>query len=84
MPQHEKGTMSICLFLEGENDQLIIPAIPGLKIMDAHFLHGEAVSVMQDEQHSILRLPEKLPDEDCSVLVLKMSGNVDQVPVLDK
>lgn len=79
-----KGNNVYLLIFRRENDQLIIPAIPGLKIMDAHFLHGEAVSVMQDEQHSILRLPEKLSDEDCSVLVLKMSGNVDQVPVLDK
>jgi len=39
---------------------------------------------MQDRQHSTLRLPEKLPDENCSVLVLKMSGNVNHTPVINK
>ncbi|MDP4213195.1 MAG: alpha-L-fucosidase [Bacteroidota bacterium] len=79
-----KGSNIYLLIFRRDNDQLTLPALRGVKITDAHFLHGEAVTVMQDGQHSTLRLPEKLPDENCSVLVLKTNGNVDHIPVINK
>jgi alpha-L-fucosidase len=79
-----KGNNIYLLIFRRDNDALTLPAIPGVTIMDAHFLHGEAVTIVQDGQHFNLRLPEKLPDENCSVVVLKTNGNIEHIPIIDK
>ncbi|MEO8415785.1 MAG: alpha-L-fucosidase, partial [Ginsengibacter sp.] len=64
-------------------NQLIIPSIPGLKILKASFLKGNAVNFGQDEKNITLSLPGKLPNEDDAVVVLEINGNVENIPVIE-
>lgn len=66
-----------------QNRELIIPAVPGLKILKASFLKGSSVDFKQDEKHIILSLPDKLPNEDDVVIELDMNGNVENVPLIN-
>lgn len=63
--------------------QLVLPAIPGLKAVKVFLLKGAALDFTQDDMITI-RLPAVLPDEHCSVLVMEMDGNAEQVPVIDR
>lgn len=79
-----KGNKVYLLVFKKESNQLIIPAIPGVKLKKAFFMDGGQVSFKQDEKTVILGLPEKLPDDNCSVIVLEMDKNVEDVAILDK
>lgn len=68
---------------QSTGNQFIIPSIPGLKILKAHFLKGDAVNFKQDEKNIILSLPGKLPNENDAVIVLEMNGNVENIPVIE-
>lgn len=68
---------------QSTGNQLVIPSIPGLKILKAYFLIGSAVNFKEDEKNIALSLPGKLPNENDAVVVLEMNGNVENIPVID-
>jgi len=68
---------------QSTSNELIIPSVPGLKILKASFLKGSSVNFKQDEKGLTLSLPDKLPNENDSVIELDMNGNAENVPVIN-
>ena len=66
-----------------ENNQLSLPALPGVVISKAWFLKGQPVQFAQDEKNIRITLPAKMTDEDCSVIVLELNKNAETIPVIE-
>lgn len=65
------------------NNQLVLPGLPNSIITKAYFLNGLPVSFRQDEKNIRITLPVKIPDEDCSVIVLELNVNAETIPVIE-
>ena len=65
------------------NGEIRLSAIPNLKINSAHFLHGAIVKFQQTNGSIVIQLPSILPDENCSVIVLQMNANTEQIPIIE-
>ncbi|HET7119184.1 MAG TPA: alpha-L-fucosidase, partial [Hanamia sp.] len=79
-----KGNEIYLHVFQSNDNQLIIPAIPHLKILKAYFLKGNKITFEQDEKNVKLSLPRKLPNENDAVIVLDMNGNVENIPVINR
>lgn len=66
-----------------ENNQLSLPALKDVVINKAWFLKGQPVQFTQDEKNIRITLPAKMPDEDCSVIVLELDKNAETIPVIE-
>ena len=64
-------------------NQLRLQKITGYAIKHASFMEGSPVSFSQNGQNIILSWQGKLPDENCSVIVLEMDKNVENIPVIN-
>jgi alpha-L-fucosidase len=69
------------LLLKNQSDVLSLKSIPNQKLVRAYFMKGAPIPFSQDDRMFTLTLPSNLPDMICPVIVLEMSGNVEQVPV---
>ncbi|HEX7757785.1 MAG TPA: alpha-L-fucosidase, partial [Niabella sp.] len=61
-----------------------LPAITGKKLAAVYFLNGNPLQFRQTESEFLISLPEVLPDENDTVIVLEMDGNVMQIPVVSR
>ena len=78
-----KGNKIYLHVFPAENNQLSLPALPGVVINKAWFLKGQPVQVTQDEKNIRISLPAKMPDEDCAVIVLELNKNAETIPVTE-
>ena len=60
-----------------ENNEVFLPAIKDLVITKSYFLHGESVLWKQNEKNIRIQLPSKMPNPDCSVIVLEITKKAD-------
>jgi len=77
-----KGNKIYLHIFKKESTEIKLPAILKLKITKAYFLKGAAVTIEQNENNIILNLPEKLPNEDCSVIVLEFDQDTENIPLM--
>ncbi len=77
-----KGNKIYLHVFASANNELIIPPLPNGIIYKAYFLKGLPVSFKQDEKNIRITLPAKMPDEDCSVIVLELDINAESLPVV--
>jgi len=78
-----KGNKIYLHMFSAENNELSLPALPGVVISKAYFLKGRAVQFTQDEKNIHVSLPSKLPNEDCAVIVLELNKNAETIPVIE-
>ncbi len=78
-----KGHQINILLLQQPQGVFTLANIPGCKVLSAHFMGGEATPFTQDHNGIHLTLAQKLPDESCSVIVLKLDKNADNIPLID-
>ena len=77
-----KGSKIYVHVLKHPGNELVLKNIPETKINKAYFLKGVSVNVRQDDQHIRLTMPGTLPDINSSVIVLELSKNAGQLPVI--
>ncbi|MCU7548831.1 alpha-L-fucosidase [Chitinophagaceae bacterium LB-8] len=70
------------LFASNKN-QLQLVNVPGCTVKKAFFLNGATVDFQQSSQHIVLSWNGNMPDHNCSVLVLEMDQNVENVPLIN-
>ncbi|HMH31574.1 MAG TPA: alpha-L-fucosidase [Puia sp.] len=66
-----------------ENNQLSLPGLKDVVINKAYFLKGQPVRFTQDENNIRITLPPKMPDEDCSVIVLELNKNAENISLIE-
>ncbi|MGJ7032431.1 alpha-L-fucosidase [Niabella hirudinis] len=79
-----KGKKIYLHLFQKPGEQLKLAAIPGYKIKKARFLGGPRVHFQQDEGGIALQLPEQLPDENDSVIVLELNKNTEGIAIIGK
>jgi alpha-L-fucosidase len=47
------------------------------------FLKGQPVQFTQDEKNIRITLPAKMPNKDCSVIVLELNKNAETIPLTE-
>lgn len=77
-----KGNQVNILLLQPPQQTFTLAPIPDCKVLEAHVMGGEKVAFTQDDKGVHIVLPGKLPDENCSVIVLKMNKNIEDVPLI--
>jgi alpha-L-fucosidase len=65
-------------------DQLVIPNIEGRKILRAFFMKGDNLSFEQGASTISINLPKTLPNLNCTVIVLEMDGDAENLSLIKK
>jgi alpha-L-fucosidase len=78
-----KGNKIYLHVFSADNNQLSLPALKDIVINKALFLKGQPVQFTQDEKNIRITLPAKMPNEDCSVIVLELNKNAETIPVTE-
>lgn len=78
-----KGNKIYLHVFRAENNQLSLSALKDVVINKAYFLKGQPVPFIQDEKNIHFTLPVKMPNEDCSVIVLELNKNAETIPVIE-
>lgn len=78
-----KGNKVYLLVLERKSASLQLRALPGATIKKIYFMNGDTLSFTQDAKAGYtITLPATLPDANCSVLVLELDMNAEELPVI--
>lgn len=77
-----KGNEINIFLIEPKTGLFILSPIPGCKVLNAHFMGGEKVNFSQDEKGIHIKLPVKMPNNKCNVIVLEMNKNVEDIPLI--
>lgn len=78
-----KGQRIYLHLLKGQGKKLVLPLNKGITVKKAFFLHDSTpVEVAQDESNITLILPEELPDEPATVIVLSLDKNASDIPTI--
>ena len=78
-----KGNKLYLHLLNPKTSVLTLPSLPGVKIMNAYFLHGDKVVFTQDTNEGIkISLPQTLPDINSSLIVMELDKDVENIPVI--
>ena len=78
-----KGDKIYIHIFNADHHQISLPNIPNLKVMSAHFVKGANLAFDQNSTNINIQLPNQLPDENCSVIELKMNGNTEMIPLIE-
>jgi len=78
-----KGNKIFLHILEKGADFISLPLLPGTHIKKASFINGTTVSFTEDAATGYnIALPAVLPDANCSVIVLELDRNAEEIPVI--
>ncbi len=72
------------LLLKRPGDTLNLAPVPNRKVVSVRFMQGSSLKFTANKDNISIQLPEKLPDENCSVIVMEMDGNTADIPVISK
>ena len=84
MAATRKGNKINLMLFKKMGDQLVVPNIEGRKILRAFFMNGTNLSYEQAATTISINLPKVLPDSSCTVIVLEMDGDVENVSLIKK
>ncbi|HLO82123.1 MAG TPA: alpha-L-fucosidase [Chitinophagaceae bacterium] len=79
-----KGNKINLLLLKSDSNELSLKNIPNQKLVKAYFMNGGSIPFTQNDHKISLTLPSILPDKICPVIVMEMSGNIEQAPVQNR
>lgn len=77
-----KGNRINIFLLQPPTGTFNLPPVQNARVMKAYFMGGGEVAFVQDEKGIHLKLPEKLPNKDCTVIVLEMNNKTDHIPIV--
>jgi alpha-L-fucosidase len=77
-----KGNKVYVHLLARQQNNMELPALPGVKVMKASLMHGAAVQLQEKDGRYQIVLPAQLPDSIINVLVLELDKPAIDIPVL--
>jgi alpha-L-fucosidase len=84
MAATRKGNKINLMLFKKSGDQLVIPNIEGRKILRAFFMNGENLSFAQGASSININLPNTLPEPNCTVIVLELDGDAENLSLIKK
>jgi len=82
MAATRKGNKINLLLFQAKSNQFVVPAVEGRKVIKATWMNGLGIEFKQIDSTITLMLPAVLPDPNCSVIVLDMDGEVENIPLI--
>ncbi len=82
MATTRKGNKINLLLFQTKSTQLVVPAVEGRKLIKASWMNGLGIEFKQVDSTITLMLPAIMPDPNCSVIVLEMDGQVENLPLI--
>lgn len=82
MAATRKGNKINLLLFQAKSNQFVVPAVEGRKLIKATWMNGSAIEFKQTPSTITLMLPAAIPDPNCSVIVLEMDGQVENLPLI--
>ena len=82
MAATRKGNKINLLLFQTKSTQLVLPAVEGRKLIKASWMNGPQIQFTQTGSTFSLMLPTVLPDPNCSVIVLEMDAEVENIPLI--
>jgi alpha-L-fucosidase len=78
-----KGNKLYIHIFEKKSNTLTLPVLPNVKVKQAYLLNGGKINYSQRAGNAItLQLPDQLPDNNDSVIVLELTTNAETIPVV--
>lgn len=77
-----KGNLVNLLVFNKVGDTLSLPYIPGCLVKNVYIKGGAKLLFIQKENRILINLPLKLPNENCTVIVMEMDKNIEKVPLI--
>ncbi|MBZ5859556.1 alpha-L-fucosidase [Flavihumibacter profundi] len=65
------------------NKEIVLPVLPGVKLLSAKLMNGPAVKVQAKDDNYYFTLPAQLPDNNSNVLVLQLDKQAIDLPIID-
>jgi hypothetical protein len=66
-----------------DKQQLHLENLPGYKVQKVSFLNGRSLMFQQDDKKTTVLWDGQMPDSNCSVIVLQMDQNVENILVVN-
>ena len=82
MAATRKGNKINLLLFQTKSTQFVVPAVEGRKVIKASFMNGMGIEFKQNASTITLMLPAVMPDPNCSVIVLEMDAEVENIPLI--
>ena len=82
MAATRKGNKINLLLFQTKSTQLVLPVVEGRKLIKASWMNGLGIEFKQNASTITLMLPAAMPDPNCSVIVLEMDGQVENLPLI--
>jgi alpha-L-fucosidase len=82
MAATRKGNKINLLLFQTKSTQFVVPAVEGRKVIKAKWMNGLGIEFKQTASTITLTLPAAMPDPNCSVIVLEMDGQVENLPLI--
>jgi alpha-L-fucosidase len=82
MAATRKGNKINLLLFQTKSTQFVVPAVEGRKVIKASFMNGMGIEFKQNATTITLMLPAIMPDPNCSVIVLEMDAEVENIPLI--
>ena len=82
MAATRKGNKINLLLFQTKSTQFVVPAVEGRKVIKASFMNGMGIEFKQNASTITLMLPDVMPDPNCSVIVLEMDAEVENIPLI--
>lgn len=77
-----KGNKVFVHIFDASNSELVMPALPGVKVLNSSLINGKSVQLKETDGKYFIRLPSQLPDSVSNVLVLELDKNANEIPVI--
>lgn len=82
MAATRKGNKIYVQIFKTDTTAIALKPLPGKKIVKSYLLHGSPVIFTQDENGILIHFPAAMPDKNCSVIVLELNGDAENIPLI--
>ena len=82
MAATRKGNKINLLLFQTKSTQFVVSAVEGRKVIKASFMNGMGIEFKQNASTITLMLPIVMPDPNCSVIVLEMDAEVENIKLI--
>jgi alpha-L-fucosidase len=82
MAATRKGNKIYLQIFKTDTSAIVLKPLSGKKILKAYLLNGSPVIFTQDENRILIQLPAEMPDKNCSVIVLELNGEAENIPLI--
>lgn len=79
---HKENKIYLLVF-KTDTTSILLKPLPLSKILKAYLLDGKSVAYTQDDNAILIKFPADMPDKNCTVIVLDLDSNADNIALIE-